>query len=284
VTHHESSIFIVLKMSPKTELKPAHTLGQPSRRYRAEGFEFVLSRYRPDAKLPLHEHADAYICVNLSAAFLESSTHGPLGIVPNFTVVTHPAGEAHANSFDASGGLCLSIFSDASHAQSWNLVTQQHSVLATAETRELGAAFLRQMQHFERFEHCAALSFSELTLQLMRNLSVHTKHGRLHLEGIWRALDAISDDPVHAWTTGELATVAQLHPTHLSRQVKKITGQTFGEHLRRRRTLKALGLLTTSNHNITDVAYSCGFADQAHLTRNVRRLTGITPGALRNTR
>jgi AraC family transcriptional regulator len=273
-----------LKTFPTTELRPAHTLGQPSRRYRAEGFEFVLSRYRPEAKLPLHEHADSYICVNLSTAFLESSTYSPGSVVPNFAAVTHPAGEAHENHFDASGGMCLSIFSDVSQVQSWDLVTQNHDVSTITETRELGAAFSHHLQHYDRFEHCAALSFAELTLQLLRCLSSHAERGRLHLEGVWRALDAINDDPVHAWTTDELSRVARLHPTHLARQVKKITGQTFGEHLRRRRTLKAIELLMTRQRSVAEVAHSCGFADQSHLTRTVRRLTGVTPGALHASR
>ncbi len=263
-----------------TELKPAHTLGESSHRYLAEGFEFVLSRYPPNVGLPLHEHVDAYICVNLSAAFFESGVRRIADVVPKFAAVTHPAGEAHENKFDEQGGLCLSIFSDRLHVQAWNLVTKNHDVSTIAETRELGALFSHHLQHYAQFEHCTALSYAELALQLVRILSNKTNSGRLHLDGIWRALDAINDDPVHAWTTDELSTVARLHPTHLARQVKKITGQTFGEHLRRRRTLKAIELLMTRQHSVAAVAHSCGFADQSHLTRTVRRLTGVTPGAL----
>lgn len=243
----------------------------------------MLSRYDARAVLPLHEHVDAYVCVNLSSDFLESSRHAAT-VVPRFAAVAHPAGEAHQNQFDANGGLCVSIFCAKPTALAWNTATRNRAVSTQEKARELGAAFACQMQRYERFDQCAALSFTELALQLVQMLSNDVKDRRLNFEGIWRALDAMSQDPAHLWTTDELAAIAQLHPTHLARQVRKITGQTFGEHLRRRRTLKALGMLTTRADGAADVAHSCGFADQSHLTRTLSRLTGVTPGVLRNSR
>jgi AraC family transcriptional regulator len=279
-----SEIDVELKPPPTVELATGQTLGQTSRRYRAEGFEFVLSHYHPFAKLPRHEHADSYVCVNLSSAFVEVSNTDSGDTVPRFAAVTHPAGEAHENHFDARGGMCLSIFRDASRSQSWRLITNDHDVSTNEDTRAVGVAFLNNMQHYDQFEDCAALSFSELTLQLIRTLSNAPARGRLNFAGIWRALDAVNQDPLRAWTTDELAAVAQLHPTHLARQVRKITGQTFGEHVRRRRTLSALALLKKRDGSVADIAQRCGFADQSHLTRTLRRLTGLTPSNVRESR
>jgi AraC family transcriptional regulator len=43
----------------------------------------------------------------------------------------------------------------------------------------------------------------------------------------------------------------------------------------------ALSLLTSSEFSLSRLAAETGFADQSHLTREVRAATGITPGALR---
>jgi AraC-like DNA-binding protein len=36
-----------------------------------------------------------------------------------------------------------------------------------------------------------------------------------------------------------------------------------------------------SPRTLTDIAFSAGFADQSHMTREFRRLTGLSPGAYR---
>jgi AraC family transcriptional regulator len=40
-------------------------------------------------------------------------------------------------------------------------------------------------------------------------------------------------------------------------------------------------LLQETDLPISAVAHSCGFADQAHMTREMRKHAGYTPGALR---
>ena len=47
------------------------------------------------------------------------------------------------------------------------------------------------------------------------------------------------------------------------------------------RVEKAKKMLTEGNYAIKEVAYDCGFSDQAHLTRVVRASLGVTPGQLR---
>ena len=41
------------------------------------------------------------------------------------------------------------------------------------------------------------------------------------------------------------------------------------------------GLLRDGRLSLSDVALSCGFADQSHFTRVFTKLTGLTPGAWR---
>ncbi|MFT6352938.1 helix-turn-helix domain-containing protein, partial [Neptuniibacter pectenicola] len=47
------------------------------------------------------------------------------------------------------------------------------------------------------------------------------------------------------------------------------------------RVEKAKKMLMEGNYAIKEVAYDCGFSDQAHLTRVVRASLGVTPGQLK---
>ncbi len=75
----------------------------------------------------------------------------------------------------------------------------------------------------------------------------------------------------------EIANAAGLPPYKLYRAFEKSTGMTPHAYQRQARVRLAMNLIRT-NRPLGDVAFSTGFADQAHLTRWFRRIMGITPG------
>jgi AraC-like DNA-binding protein len=79
----------------------------------------------------------------------------------------------------------------------------------------------------------------------------------------------------------ELARMACLSPWHLVRVFARHTGLTPPAWLMQQRARAAPHLLLRGTPNAEAAARS-GFADQSHLTRIMKRLTGLTPGQLRN--
>jgi AraC-like DNA-binding protein len=51
--------------------------------------------------------------------------------------------------------------------------------------------------------------------------------------------------------------------------------------LKRLRIQTACRLLVDTRESIATIALRCGFSDQSHLTREFRRVTGLTPGSYR---
>jgi AraC family transcriptional regulator len=81
----------------------------------------------------------------------------------------------------------------------------------------------------------------------------------------------------------ELAREAGVHPVHLARVFRRLTQQTPGEWLQRRRIRSACEKLLDPDQGIAAVAAESGFADQSHLTRTFKRYTGMTPAQFRQT-
>ena len=79
---------------------------------------------------------------------------------------------------------------------------------------------------------------------------------------------------------GEIAGAVGLHPVYVSRKFREVTGAGLATTLRRVRVARALARVAAGDP-IAQVALSCGFADQSHLTKAVRRVTGRTPGGWR---
>jgi AraC family transcriptional regulator len=72
-----------------------------------------------------------------------------------------------------------------------------------------------------------------------------------------------------------------VHPTQLARAFRAFVGCTPGDLLRARRLEKAAKLLLNANLSLAQVAFDCGFSDQAQFTKAFRRNYGKTPGDYR---
>ncbi|WP_088243956.1 helix-turn-helix domain-containing protein [Calothrix rhizosoleniae] len=79
----------------------------------------------------------------------------------------------------------------------------------------------------------------------------------------------------------ELANLLQLSPHYFSHLFKQSVGIAPHQYVVQQRVQRAKQLLKQADMTIGEVAYAVGFANQAHLNRHFKRMTGITPGAFR---
>ncbi|MFF2198703.1 helix-turn-helix domain-containing protein, partial [Streptomyces sp. NPDC058157] len=82
-------------------------------------------------------------------------------------------------------------------------------------------------------------------------------------------------------TLEELSAVAGVSTAHLNRLFRASVGESPHQYVLRQRVERAQNALLHTDASIADIAVSHGFADQSHLTRALRRATGLTPGVLR---
>ncbi|MEU9716993.1 AraC family transcriptional regulator [Streptomyces sp. NPDC047976] len=82
-------------------------------------------------------------------------------------------------------------------------------------------------------------------------------------------------------TLEELSAVAGVSAAHLNRLFRASLGETPHQYVLRQRVERAQNALLHSDDSIADIAVAHGFADQSHLTRVLRRATGLTPRVLR---
>ena len=70
-------------------------------------------------------------------------------------------------------------------------------------------------------------------------------------------------------------------PDGLSKHVKRMTGATAGQLIRRRVVAEAKRQLAFSDQPINDIAYDLAYADASHFVRSFRKETGVTPRTFR---
>ncbi len=74
---------------------------------------------------------------------------------------------------------------------------------------------------------------------------------------------------------------ARLSPNHFSRAFKATFGATVLDYVRRRRVEQAQQMMLTSKQPLSQIALSCGFADQSHYCRVFHAVVGVSPNAWR---
>jgi AraC family transcriptional regulator len=79
----------------------------------------------------------------------------------------------------------------------------------------------------------------------------------------------------------QLAQQLKLSQSHFTHLFRKSTGQSPYQYVLQLRVERAKELLKVGNLSISDVAIAVGFYDQSHLTKQMKRLLGLTPRQFR---
>jgi AraC-like DNA-binding protein len=123
-----------------------------------------------------------------------------------------------------------------------------------------------------------------LSLQSARNLETELPSTQLAVlpTNILRAVKFIERNCSAPLTLEEIAGVACLSKFHFSRVFKSHLGVSPKQFILTRRINRALALMRNPDLNISTVALQAGFNELGELTRQFRKLTGLTPSAFRD--
>lgn len=83
-------------------------------------------------------------------------------------------------------------------------------------------------------------------------------------------------------TITQLANIFSYNPDYLSRIFKIKTGQNFKEYVYSMKLMKIKDLLTNTDMNIKEIAYSLGFNDEKYMMRLFKKHENMTPSQYRN--
>jgi AraC family transcriptional regulator len=100
----------------------------------------------------------------------------------------------------------------------------------------------------------------------------------LHCEELRAYIDAHLHENI---SLEQLAALLGYSVNHLLRLFKEAFGIPPHRYIVERRVEQAKSLLLDRNYSVADVAFLCGFSNQAHMNLLFKRLTGMTPGVFR---
>ncbi|MEO0826731.1 MAG: AraC family transcriptional regulator [Cyanobacteria bacterium J06635_15] len=110
-------------------------------------------------------------------------------------------------------------------------------------------------------------------------LSLEFKANGLPQSKLARVIDYIRANLAQDLSILDLATLTSMSESHFSRCFKQSMGIAPYRYLMQQRVERAKQLLEQQSLAISTIALDCGFANQTHLTKVFRQITGLTPKA-----
>jgi AraC-like DNA-binding protein len=223
-----------------------------------EGVGFAVTpsgheRWDSRAYIPRHRHERAYAALILAGSYEESGSRGRFHVRPG-DVLLHDAFDAHLDRFQSGGARIFSLAMEV-----W-----------PADT---GIAHLRDIDAIVRIAERDAIEAAALLHTEIRSKPL------VHHDWPDILADDLLSDP--GCRLEEWARQRSLAPTSVSRGFRKVFGITPAAFRLDARARHAFRMITRSDLSFAAVAATTGFADQAHMCRAIRALTGATPGSWR---
>lgn len=223
------------------------------------GFASVIAgreRWSAHAAVPRHRHEQAYAAIVLAGGYEECGSHGRFRVGPG-DVLLHGRFDAHLDRFSTAGADILNLIVPALGLPRFRRgrVADADAVarLAQHDRRAAGDELVRQLR--AQSHDCDDLDWPDLlAAELLRDPSCR----------------------LDAWARRNGLAAATV-----SRGFGRTFGVTPAAFRLEARTQLAFTRIVTSTQPLADLAQATGFADQAHLTRAVKALTGVPPAAWR---
>ncbi len=198
-----------------------------------------------------HRHGAAYAAMVLEGGYLEAGDSGRWQVEPG-DVVLHRAFEAHANTIGRARCVVLNLPLPPASLMLGVVRPRDPDLLASAIRADSRAAI-------------DLLGDGDLLPPLCEDwpdlLACDLRRGPVML-GAWAKVHALSQST-------------------LTRGFAAAYGTGPARYRLAQQALRAFGAIVGTRDPLAEIADDCGFADQAHMSRAVRHLTGASPYAIR---
>lgn len=226
-----------------------------------------------------HVHDTTSFCLVLAGSYQETIRGGST-VHEAGALLVCPAHEPHAQRFGA-GGLYKLVFQPTGDTLARLGDVIRLSEAPALHSRAVADVGRRLVTELRRDDPFSAMVIEGLSHELVGLFARgHATGGRLP-GYLTKAVDYVRAADTATLSLAQVAADIGCDGERLSQAFRRYLGCTLGDYQRRLRVERAAAMLAGSRMSISDIAHSCGFADQPHLNRVFKAQIGTTPAAYR---
>lgn len=261
-------------------LQTGQFYGMPQRRIEFGGIVLTELVHRVGRKLPRHTHESAYFGLLLDGSYSERCAHRNAEYAP-FTMGFHPSSLTHSDEVGQCGSRMFCIELRDSFLVQTRPFLQAPEFVPDLCASEVTWLSLRLYRNFTDGT-LSLLQTQELCADMLERVSCSPVDTGPNNPGwLRRALEMLHGAFREPLTLTDIARQVQIHPIHLSRVFRKRYSCTMAEYMNRLRVQFVCRALQRGWVDLACLATDAGFADQSHMGRVFRTVTGQTPGQFR---
>jgi AraC family transcriptional regulator len=243
----------------------------------------IVTRYGAGQELPEHAHERPYLVVVAAGGYVERAG-GREHRCAAGTVVLNLAGVPHSDRFLTANTEVVNV----ELGERWVEAVRRSAPRPAPQYVRCAAAAARARllsRELQSDDAAAPLAIHGLVAELLA-LAVRRSHAGGRRPPHWLALvtEILRVRFAAPPSLTELAAAAGVPPARVARALRRHEGCSLGEFVRRVRAERAHAEIAGSDRPLAAIAMACGYCDQSHLTREVRRRFGTTPASLRRDR
>jgi AraC family transcriptional regulator len=228
-------------------------------------------------KVDWHYHENIYFTFILSGRLYEGNKKESYDCIPG-TLLFHNWQEAHYNIKPPG-------YTRGFHIEIDNKWLQNFSVANSIQTGSMRIehpaikSFIRKIYlNSKKDDKEAEISIDELLMQVL-NFTGREAENKNSGTPAWvrKIKEILNEEKADKISLGYLSNELSIHPVHISRGFSKYFNTTIGDYLRKIKIEKSALMLNDENKSLSDITYSCGFADQSHFNRCFKEAYNLTP-------
>jgi AraC family transcriptional regulator len=244
---------------------------------------FTLTRLRHDRgrRLPMHSHERAYFYFVARGGYAERFGRTEIAYRPG-AAAFHPRGITHRDEIAPGGASLLVVEIGAELDRRAAHLAALGASVQDVRGGELAQAARRLERECRDPARRSPLVIEGLVLEMIGVVSrPRPRRGRDEPAWLASVIDRLHAEFDRRHTLGELARDAGVHPIRLARVFRRSLGVGIGDYVQELRVRWIERRLGEPDIGLAELAVAAGFADQSHMTRVFRNVTGRTPGSLR---
>ena len=264
------------------DLASGRYFGMVRRRESHAGFALTELRHERGARLPRHTHAQAYFSLLCEGGYTEWLGRDEFEYARH-SVHFHPPGVIHRDAIAPGGASFLIVeIGDTLFRRALDLgpIAASRQDLRGGELSQLARRLERERRDPARR---SPLVIEGLVLEMLGLVAGSRRADTGRPRWLAAVIERLHAGYATRLTLQDLAEGAGVHPQRLSRTFHRHTRMSIGEYVQQLRVRSAESRLGDLDRTLAEIALEAGFADQSHMTRVFRRVTGRTPGAVRET-